>query len=154
MPAAIPQLPAPAEQFLPHSGPMVYIDRLMEAEGDRGLCETILHPGHMLLDAKGCMERAGFIELGAQAFAAHKGFAFICRGMPFPVGYLVGVQGFECLEDARAGDRLSIATECLGTFEGFGVVRAVIRRNDTVLARGKIKLYVPAPDDRTPAAGD
>ncbi|MDD4649908.1 MAG: 3-hydroxylacyl-ACP dehydratase [Desulfoplanes sp.] len=150
---SIPKLPALAEHFLPHSTPMVYIDRLMEADGDRGRCETILRKGHMLLDASGCMERSGFIELGAQAFAAHKGFEFICQGMPCPIGYLVGIQGFECLGDAHMGDRLCIDTECLGTFEGFGVVRAVIRRDDTVLAQGKIKLYVPAPDDHDIVAG-
>ena len=153
MPPSIPELPAPAEPFLPHSGPMVYIDRLITADGDRGLCETILTSGHMLLDAAGCMERSGFIELGAQAFATHKGFEFTCQGLPFPIGYLVGVQGFECLGDAYLGDRLRIETECLGTFEGFGVVRAVIRREETILAQGKIKLYVPTPDDQPLPAG-
>jgi predicted hotdog family 3-hydroxylacyl-ACP dehydratase len=153
MSPSIPELPAPAEPFLPHAGLMVYIDRLLEADGDRGLCETTLARGHMLLDAAGCMERSGFIELGAQAFAAHKGFEFTCQGLPFPIGYLVGVQGFECLKDAYMGDLLHIETECLGTFEGFGVVRAVIRRNNTILAQGKIKLYVPAPDDQSLPAG-
>jgi predicted hotdog family 3-hydroxylacyl-ACP dehydratase len=122
---------------------MVYIDTLVAAQGDDGVCETTLAPGHMLLGDDGCMERAGFVELGAQAFAAHKGYEFTCRGFPFPIGYLVGIQGFTCMEDAHEGDRLTIATSCLGTFEGFGVVQAVISRDSKVLAQGKIKLYVP-----------
>ena len=146
-----PILPSSAEQFLPHCAPMVYVDTLVSAEGDDGVCETTLAPGHMLLDEEGRMERAGFVELGAQAFAAHKGYEFTCRGLPFPIGYLVGIQGFECLGDAYEGDRLTIATTCLGTFEGFGVVRAVISRNSQVLAQGKIKLYVPPSHDRDPA---
>ncbi|WP_462323815.1 ApeP family dehydratase [Desulfoplanes sp.] len=143
----LPPLPAPADQFLPHQPPMVYIDTLIAAEGDEGVCGTTLAPGHMLLDGAGRMERAGFVELGAQTFAAHKGYEFTRRGLPFPIGYLVGIQGFECREDAREGDRLTIATTCLGTFEGFGVVQAVISRNSTVLARGKIKLYVPPTEN-------
>ena len=150
----IPELPAPAEPFVPHRAPMVYIDRILDVQGDRGVCETTLAPGHMLLDAQGCMERSGFIELGAQAFAAHKGFAFARMGMPFPIGYLVGVQGFICSGDASQGDRLIIETESLGTFEGFGVVRAVVRRDDTVLAEGKIKLYVPPTTQPASTVGD
>lgn len=142
------RLPASADRLLPHEPPMVYIDRLLEADEERGLCETILTAGHMLLDENGMMDRSAFIELAAQSFAALKGWEFVRRGLPFPIGYLVGAQGFECLEDARQDDRLLIETEALGTFEGFGVVRATISRNGEVLARGKIKLYVPQTGDQ------
>lgn len=137
------QLPAPAATLLPHEPPMVYIDRLLEADQDRGLCETRLTPGHMLLDSQGRMDRCAFIELAAQSFAALKGWEFVRQGQPFPIGFLVGAQGFECLADARMGDRLCIETVSLGTFEGFGVVRATITRDSDILAQGKIKLYVP-----------
>lgn len=141
------RLPASAARLLPHEPPMVYIDRLLEADDERGLCETILTAGHMLLDDHGTMERSAFIELAAQSFAALKGWEFIRRDLPFPIGYLVGAQGFECLDDARQNDRLLIETVALGTFEGFGVVRATITRDGDVLARGKIKLYVPQAGD-------
>lgn len=140
-------LPAPAAALLPHEPPMVYIDRLLEADHNRGLCETSLTPGHMLLDRQGRMDRCAFIELAAQSFAAFKGWEFVRQGLPFPIGYLVGAQGFECLGDARMGDHLRIETVALGTFEGFGVVRATITRGDDILAQGKIKLYVPNAGD-------
>lgn len=138
-------LPAPAENLLPHSFPMVYIDRLLEADGDRGLCEVQLTFDHMLVNAQGRMDRAGFIELAAQGFATLKGWGFACQGIPFSIGYLVGVQGFEFQGDACVGDVLQVETVELGVFESFSVVRAMITREGVVLAQGKIKLY--APDD-------
>jgi len=140
------ELPAPARQLLPHTGAMVYIDRLVEAGEERGVCEAMLSPGHMLLDGDGRMDRAGFVELAAQSYAALKGWELVRQGLPLPIGYLVGAQGFEFLGDAFAGDRLRIETASLGTFEGFGVVMASIAREGEVLAQGKIKLFVPGTD--------
>lgn len=136
-------LPALAEKFVPHCGTMSLIDTLLVAEDGRGRCRTTLRKGHLLLGDDGLMDRCGFVELGAQAHAASEGYHLARAGLPFPVGYLVGVQGFECLADAREGDELTIDTESLGTFEGFGVVMATVRRGEETLAQGRIKLYVP-----------
>ena len=141
-------LPTPAESLLPHSFPMVYIDRLLEAGDDRGLCEVHLTSDHMLLNARGRMDRAGFIELAAQGFATLKGWGFVCQGLPFAIGYLVGVQGFEFQGDACVGDVLLVETVELGVFESFSVVRVMITREGVALAQGKIKLYVPDAGDQ------
>lgn len=142
-------LPMPAVALIPHQPPMVYIDHLLEADEQRGLCDARLASGHMLLEHDGRMLRCGFIELAAQTFAAVKGWEFVRQGLPFPAGYLVGVHSFSCLGDAHREDHLYIETACLGTFEGFGVVNAVITRGTSVLAQGKIKLYVPPVPSRT-----
>lgn len=137
------RLPQPARILLPHQPPMVCIDRLLEAGEDRGLCEVRLVEGHTLLDAKGRLEPCGFVELAAQSVAALKGWERVRRGLPLPLGFLVGVQDFVCSGAARVGDTLRIETVSLGVFEGFGVVRAHITRGETVLAQGRIKLYTP-----------
>lgn len=126
---------------------MVYIDRLLKVEDEYAMCETRLSPGHMLLDDEGRMDRVGFVELAAQGYAAVQGFEFASKGLPFPVGYLVGVQAFECFGDAYENDLLHIETKTVGTFEGFGVVQATIRHGNSVLAQGKIKLYVPNAEE-------
>ena len=136
-------LPQPARILLPHQPPMVYIDQLLEADADRGLCEVLLAEGHMLLDGEGRMNPCGFVELAAQSVAALKGWECVRRGRPLPLGFLVGVQDFECPGTAHAGNMLRIETVSLGVFEGFGVVQACITRGDAILARGRIKLYAP-----------
>ncbi len=150
------ELPTPAEPLVPHCGTMSLIDTLLVAEEGRGLCRTTLCKGHLLLGDDGLMDRCGFVELGAQAHAVSEGYHLARAGLPFPVGYLVGVQSFECLADAREGDELTIETESLGTFEGFGVVQATIRRGEETLAQGRIKLYVPEArtDDAEGVGGD
>ena len=136
-------LPAPAESLLPHSRPMAYIDRLLETNDGRGLSETRLGPDHMLVDEDGRLDRVAFIELAAQCFAAQKGWNYLTREIPTSIGYLVGVQGFECFADARAGDLLLIETVENGVFDGFSVVEATITRGSETLCQGKLKLYIP-----------
>lgn len=145
-------LPAPAENFLPHSAPMAYIDRLLEGDDVRGLCETRIDPGHMLVDEAGRLDRAAFIELAAQGFAALKGWHYLCREKPYAIGYLVGVQSFECFGDAHAGDVLLIETVETGVFDSFSVVEAAITRDGETLCQGKLKLYIV--DDEETDAGE
>ena len=147
-------LPAKADHFLPHAFPMVFIDRLLEAEDERGLCELQLTSAHIFVDAQGRMDRACYVELAAQSFAAVKGWKFACLGEPFSSGYLVGVQAFECLDDASIGDLLHIETMELGGFDGYTVVRATINRGGKTVAEGKIKLYVPASETQDPGADE
>ena len=147
-------LPAKADHFLPHAFPMVFIDRLLEADGERGLCELELTSAHIFVDAQGRMDRACFVELAAQSFAAVKGWKLACQDTPFSSGFLVGVQAFECLDDASVGDLLQIETMELGGFDGYTVVRATINRGGETIAGGKIKLYVPASDAQNPGADE
>ena len=147
-------LPAKADEFLPHAFPMVFIDRLLEAEDERGLCELRLTSAHIFVDAQGRMDRACYVELAAQSFAAVKGWKFARQGESFSSGYLVGVQAFECLDDARIGDLLQVETIELGAFDGYTVVCATINRGGETIAKGKIKLYVPASETQALGADE
>ncbi len=147
-------LPAIAAHFLPHDFPMVFIDRLLEANGERGLCEVQLTSAHIFVDAQGLMDRACYVELAAQSVAAVKGWHLACQGAPVSSGFLVGVQAFECLDDAKTGDVLRIETIELGAFDGYTVVRATIIRGDETIAQGKIKLYVPASETHDNGAAE
>jgi len=147
-------LPAKAVHFLPHDFPMVFIDRLLEADGERGLCELQLTSGHIFVDAEGRMDRTCYVEIAAQSFAAVKGWKLACQGALFSSGFLVGIQAFECLDDARIGDLLQIETIELGGFDGYTVVRATINRGGETIAGGKIKLYVPASEIQDPGADE
>lgn len=148
----IVSLPAKADHFLPHAFPMVFIDRLLEVDGERGMCELQLTSAHVFVDAQGRMDRTCFVELAAQSFAAVKGWKLACQGSPFSSGFLVGVQAFECLDDARIGDLLQIETLEIGGFDGYTVVRVTINRGGDTIARGKIKLYVPASETQDSGA--
>jgi predicted hotdog family 3-hydroxylacyl-ACP dehydratase len=148
----IVSLPAKADHFLPHAFPMVFIDRLLEADGERGLCDLQLTSAHIFVDSQGRMDRTCYVELAAQSFAAVEGWKLVCQGARFSSGFLVGVQAFECLDDARIGDLLQIETIELGGFDGYTVVRATINRGEETIAQGKIKLYVPASETPDPGA--
>lgn len=147
-------LPAKASRFLPHEFPMVFIDSLLEADNERGLCELRLTPAHIFIDAQGHMDRACYVEFAAQSFAAVKGWNLARRGAQFSSGFLVGVQAFECLDDASIGDVLQIETIELGAFDGYTVVHAVVSRGGEAVAQGKIKLYAPSSETHDNGAAE
>lgn len=122
---------------------MLLIDTLLTAEAGSGCAETtISHDGIAMSDSRE-LAPAIFIELMAQTYAAVKGWEILQTGKEFPIGYLVGVQKFKAIGTATSGQKLTINVETVGEFEGFAVVEGFVKQSDTILAQGKIKLWVP-----------
>lgn len=137
------RLPASAERFVPHRPPMLLISTLLEAGDGAGRAEAVLQRGCPFLDADGVFEPAGFLELCAQAYAAIKGWEFLCNDIYFQAGFLVGASNFHVHAAARQGDTLTVTAETVGTFEDFAVVSASVHVNGRLSAEGRIKVYAP-----------
>ena len=80
--------------------------------------------------------------------AALKSYAQCNTQDSAPVGMLVGVQSFEALGEARAGQLLRIRVQAVGEFNGFTVVDGEVEGPEGPVARARIKLFVP------PASGE
>ena len=89
----------------------------------------------------GAVDGTMYFELMAQSIAALNGFKQLGGSQEPSGGYLVGAQNLEILGSARVGDELTISVYKDLRFAGFGVVKGVVSRNDTVLARGEIKIW-------------
>ncbi|MDR3073557.1 MAG: hypothetical protein LBV01_02380 [Deltaproteobacteria bacterium] len=137
-------LPADVASLLPHQGRMRCIDMLLEENGDRAVAGVTLREGHALL-TDGILDRAGFIELAAQAAGARQGYVRLGMGLGPGPGFLVGAQDFCFLKDARVGDDLTIAIRLTGELHGLSVVVVSVHRGSEELASGKLKLYEPSP---------
>jgi predicted hotdog family 3-hydroxylacyl-ACP dehydratase len=92
-----------------------------------------------------------YFELMAQSIAALNGFKQLGGSQEPSGGYLVGAQNLEILGSARVGDELTISVHKDLRFGGFGIVKGTVSRNDTVLARGEIKIWRDAGDVSKPA---
>lgn len=148
--AAVPDLDA----LLPHAGRSRLISAVLEADGDRIVCEGVppSDPEHPLrLDGR--LWPAAAIEYGAQAMAVHGALADRAGGPP-RVGYLVAVRDVEFAVDALdtvagplrvtaervfvLGDQVSYAFE-VGTADGTPLARgraSVSLRGAAVSAAG------------------
>ena len=79
----------------------------------------------------------------AGAAGAMHGYDQFVRDAPPKAGFLVGVQDFDILSPVREGDRLRITVSTLGALGDVTLLAAEIRRDETLVAKGKLKVFVP-----------
>ena len=143
--------PIPAAQLLPHAPPMLVIDSLLNAHHGHAEAAVVLRPGHVLLH-NGIVAKEGFVELAAQTAGAMKGYAEKVLGEPIREGFLAAAQDFSFLGEAQEGDALRISVCTTTELSGITALSATVVRDDaegsaTVLAQGKLKVFLP---EKTP----
>jgi hypothetical protein len=75
------RLPVDAELLVPHRRPMRLIDSLVEYRDELGVVEAVISSENPLVGEEGMLDRASFVELIAQAYAAFKGYHDMLHGM-------------------------------------------------------------------------
>jgi radical SAM protein with 4Fe4S-binding SPASM domain len=146
----IARLPIDAARIVPQQPPMRIIDRLMSVGERSGEVSVVVSPEMPFVGEDGVLDAVAYFELMAQSIAALTGFKQL-GGLQRPSGgYLVGAQDLEVLGSARTGDRLRILVHKDLRFGGFAMVRGTVWRNETMLARGDIKIWRHAGDASGP----
>ncbi|MES2740481.1 MAG: hotdog family protein [Pseudomonadota bacterium] len=80
--------------LVPHSGPMLLLDRLISADADDLVAQLTIGAHSQFFDGAGVGSWVG-IEYMAQAIAAHAGYGALLRGEPVKVGFLLGARRYE-----------------------------------------------------------
>lgn len=135
-------LPLDAEALVPHRLPMRMVDRLLQVNGKDGVVETLVPGDSPLVSDDGHLEDVALAELLAQAYAAVKGFCDLLEKKPVKQGFLVGIKKFDRLYSARTGDRLKINIKTLAELGDFAVAGGEIWRDDELLAKGEVKVWI------------
>jgi radical SAM protein with 4Fe4S-binding SPASM domain len=146
----IPRLPFAAEGVVPQGLPMRIVDAVVRVGDRSGEVRATVSAGMPFVGEDGVVDGAMYFELMAQSIAALNGFKQLGGSQEPSGGYLVGAQNLEILGPARVGDVLTISVYKDLRFGGFGVVKGTVSRNDTVLARGEIKIWREAEDVSRP----
>ena len=136
------QFPLDAQQFLPHTGAMCCIDRLLSSSKTAAATDVVLTPDHFLLRGNE-LDPSGYVELAAQTAGAMSGYDRRIQDLPLKQGFLVGVQDFVIHADARVGDCLRMDVATFAELGEMAVLTAQVRRGDELLAEGRLKVYVP-----------
>lgn len=137
------ELPLPAEQLIPHRPPMRLVDALLEFREKSGVVAATVTAEGPLTTCDGRLEAVGLIEILAQAYAAVQGYDDLRQGRPVQMGFLVGIRSIRIEGEARVGDRLLVQLRPLAEMEGFALAEGEIRRGDSLLASGTLKLWIP-----------
>jgi 3-oxoacyl-[acyl-carrier-protein] synthase-1 len=138
--AALP----PVADVLPHSGPMVLLDRLVSVGSDDLCAEVTIRPDSMFCDGAAVGAWVG-IEYMAQAIAAHAGWLARRRGDPVKVGFLLGSRKYEAGVPAFAvGSVLRVhAHRALQGDNGLGAFECRIDADDRTVATATVTVFQP-----------
>ncbi len=136
----IPSLP-PIEQLLPHRGPAILLDRMLQVDEEGCRATAQVRPGTWYLDSRGEMPAWVGLELMAQAASAFSGWRNTLSGRPVRVGYLLGTRSFDAAESAfPVGTDLEVEVKVLFLDEsGPSAFRCELRRAGACVAHATLK---------------
>lgn len=84
----------PIAELVPHSGPMILLDRLVEPLEDGCVCERTIGSSGLLIEEQGLPAYVG-IELMAQSIAAYSGYTAWRQDQPVQLGFLIAVPAWK-----------------------------------------------------------
>jgi radical SAM protein with 4Fe4S-binding SPASM domain len=137
----ITRLPVSVDRFLPQKAPMRVVDTLVEIGERRAEVTTTITEDMIFAGDDGILDEVLYLELLAQAIASEGSFNQTGSSLSGLQGLLLGAKKLEILEPARVGDTLNISVCKFARLGDFGIVKGEIRKGNTVLARGEIKIW-------------
>jgi predicted hotdog family 3-hydroxylacyl-ACP dehydratase len=135
----------PIEEYLPHRGRMVLLDRVLAAEVGRIRCAVTLRPESPFC-REGQVPAYVGIEYMAQATGALVGWHHREHGEAVKIGFLVSSRRYTSQVDAfRVGETLIVeAVENWRDEEGLGVMDCTIYHpEDVPVAKARLVAYQP-----------
>ncbi len=149
----------PVENYVPHRGAMLLLDRLIAADVDSAVAEVTVPRGGLFLHDAGLPSWVG-MEYMAQTVAAWAGWNALRKGQAVKIGFLLGSRRYETAQAFFApGALLRVSVHCdLMGDNGLGMFDCRIHGQDeTALASARISVFEPedgsAHTSPSPAAG-
>ena len=134
--------------LLPHSGPMVLLDRVIAA-GEESLCaEVRIRPDSLFCHAGGVGAWVG-LEYMAQAIGAYAGYSAKLRAEPIRIGFLLGTRHYECSKPLFAiGSVLKVyAKRIFQSDNGLASFECHIDDENLRLASATVTVFQPVDPD-------
>jgi predicted hotdog family 3-hydroxylacyl-ACP dehydratase len=136
------------DQLLPHAGRMILLDRVVEWDAERIVCERVVRRGDPFVEASGLPAWAG-VELMAQTIAAWNGCQVLAAGDSVRPGFLLGTRTYRADVDVfEPGAKLTI--EAVRSFHDEDGMGAFTCRIDAPGMHAEARLTVFSPPDPTP----
>ncbi|MFJ3045513.1 3-hydroxylacyl-ACP dehydratase [Herbaspirillum chlorophenolicum] len=99
--------------LIPHTSPMILLDRVTAVTADSLEAEVAIHRGSLFNNGSGVGSWVG-VEYMAQAIAAWAGWQAVQRGEKVKIGFLLGSRRYECvLPEFATGTCLKVTVKLL-----------------------------------------
>jgi predicted hotdog family 3-hydroxylacyl-ACP dehydratase len=137
--------------LVPHSGPMVLLDRVILAD-EESLCAEVRIRSDSLFCVAGNVDAWVGLEYMAQAIGAYAGYTARLRGEPVKLGYLLGTRCYECTRPVfTVGTVLRIHVKrVLQSENGMGSFECRIDDENGQLATANLAVYQPTGEANFP----
>lgn len=132
--------------LVPHRGPMLLIDRLLEDDAELVRVEAIVKPDQLFLTPQGLPAWVG-IELMAQTVASWAGLRALEKHEPVKLGFLLGTRRYECSRPYfPVGARVEIeARQEMVAENGLAVFACRLLLDGELVATAQLNVFQP-PD--------
>ncbi len=144
-----PLVNIPIDNLVPHSEPMILIDRLLDATTQYAVAQvTITEQSQFFQDGE--VPAWVGIEYMAQSIAAHAGYQALLAGRQPDIGFLLGSRKYEAFTPAfNLGDKLTVKVELLYVENALAAFSCQILLAEDCIAKAKITTYLPEGDVAT-----
>lgn len=135
----------PITDYLLHRPPMLLLDRVIEANPTRVVCETLLQTNSPFCDGASVPGWVG-IEYMAQTIGVLSGWRALAKRLPLKTGFLVSTRHYRSHAPRfLVGDMLRVtAEEEISTHSGLTAMNCVVRgANGALLAEASLLVFQP-----------
>ncbi len=140
-PGTKPTLPLAVNTLIPQQPPMRMVDTLERVGEKSGEVSVTIRKEMILVREDGSLDKMAYLEMVAQGMAAINGFQQLDQPGQKPKGFLLGASDFKIFGSAKVGDILNISLFKVGEYGDFGIVKGTVKRQEKLLAEGKIKVW-------------
>lgn len=131
----------PVEVLLPHSHPMILVDRLVSAELDKITASVTIRPDSPLVK-DGRVSALVSIEYMAQSIGLLTGYESYKKNCPVQVGYLLGARSLDLAVDHfSSGDQLTIEVVRIFGEDELGAFQCRVSRGGETVASAILNVY-------------
>lgn len=134
----------PIENYVPHRGVMLLLDRLIAADEDTAVAEVTVPRDGLFMQDAGMPSWVG-MEYMAQTVAAWAGWRARQKGQAVKIGFLLGSRRYEAVQPFfAAGQCLTVSVRCelLGD-NGLGMFDCRIHADGAELASARVSVFEP-----------
>lgn len=136
--------PYPMADLLPHEGPAVLLDAVLDWDQGRLAAQVDIHSGSRFFEPVCGVPGYVGIEYMAQACGAYAGLEAKSTGQPVRVGFLLGTRRYTCSRPwFAAGDRLTVSIAEVLREGVMGVFDCHIAVNGAEVAAARLNVYQP-----------
>ena len=141
-----PPLP-PVAELLPHSGTMIFIDRVLAYDRDKIVAETTVRNEPLFPDRPRIPVYVG-LEYMAQTIGAFAGLRQLAVGEGAKIGMLLGTRDFRAEVPAfDIGERLTLSATLVFESDDLGVFDCAIHRGSNRLVSARLNVFQPESFD-------